>query len=244
MDDKSKQALFGISLDSAEFTSERFSRAIAALKSYDKITFFIADGIQLYNDLAKLAADRSMLASSDWTKTRADALAQRKRWLTKMRQNLRNWPTDQLWKIIGIRDIADPSTWDIARRVRLLYLFDEHFHRDVKQQAVEFSSARDFGVTKRLLEELSVEYLLEEVALNIRIRVVGRIHDEFYLGRFPNFLRRLYAGRYLKSAGELAGVSDPDVAKYCLFDWVDDSRWEVPTDGGRPPVAGPAVTME
>ncbi len=96
------------------------------------------------------------------------------------------------------------------RNVNLLFASDERFREDVEEWANSYIDTLDIptGFAVPLRKRLSIGFVLEEIACNIRLRVGYGIDDELYPGDFPVALPNLYRpGTYSASAEDLAVVS-------------------------------------
>jgi hypothetical protein len=229
-------AFFGISVDSSAFRSAVMSQALSSgLRDYEQITFFVADRINVYNDVAKIAHDPSLLSHADFGGWSRLDLEERRRWLAKLRSDLGRWPLGQSWRVVGVSDAFDNKTGDIYRGVLILYEVDNAFRRDVNELARGFSLTRRFLAPIDVVRRLSVRYLLEEIAINIRFRVCERILDEYYPGPTMKVLPRLYWGQYIKSAFQLAGLHQDNGADFRFFEWQGaEEGWRQYRDGGWP----------
>jgi hypothetical protein len=113
----------------------------------------------------------------------------------------------------------------------ILYDLDHKFRDDVDEWAKSFVDNRYndiFLSVRRDICRMSVRYILEEAALSIRIRVLRKIADEYYIGKTIDPILGIYSGRYLKNAWELAGVPVQDT-NFSFFEYAPDdlrtARW-------------------
>ncbi len=120
---------------------------------------------------------------------------------------------------MGVEDLLDKRTYFSLRSVWLLYRVDSKFAEDINIIADKFVLKRGWNTTGKLAMEMSIAYLIEEVALNLRIRVGDAIDDEYYLGETLNVLPRLYRGEYIKTPAELIGRRAKSVPEYRFFEW-------------------------
>lgn len=225
-------ALFPISVNSDLFSSEDTVQALAVgLAGFDKITFLIADRIQIYNDITKTNGDIDAILSLDWSGSYRRDFEQRKRWLSKLRDRLRT-KTQQRWRILGVDDAADHYAYVALRSVWLLYRFDNQFAADADKAAMDFAK-RNGTDNGELLKDMSLGYLLEEIAINIRLRVLRGIFDEFYMGDTLQILPKLYQGCYSKSAEELMGRPARPKGSFRFWSWHDSKwlSWDAPKSG-------------
>jgi hypothetical protein len=75
------------------------------------------------------------------------------------------------WTLIGIDDISDPKCFNIFRNVMLAYYSIPSFRNDVDRSAHSHAQSRESRYPTDTLEHLSRGYLLEEIALSIRVHV-------------------------------------------------------------------------
>jgi tRNA-dependent cyclodipeptide synthase len=201
-----RKALFGISLDNPLYSSATMRAGLSAgLRSYDEIVFLIADSLQIYNYVAKNISDKTSAAATDWSAPHSQYFVERSKWLAKIRARLPKWDPNQKWTVVSVNTIADRKAFQIQRSVRILYAVDESFRNDVVAFAQKFA---DRDTDTRNFDQrinLSVLYILEEIALNIRLRIKLNIEDEYYLGHTFSLFRNIYGKKYLKDHNDLFG---------------------------------------
>jgi hypothetical protein len=219
-----RHVLFPISVDNTVFSTENTLGAISELLSdFDKITFLIADRIQVYNDIAKREGDLTGILSLDWSGSYRRDFAERRRWLHKLRDRLPR-SRGQIWRIMGVDDAVDRHAYVALRSVWLLYKFDRDFSADINATAKEFCARHQ--TQSSLLYDMSLAYLVEEIAINIRLRVMRGIFDEFYMGATLGILPRLYDGHYSKTAEELMGRHARAPGTFRFWSWYGQS-WQL-----------------
>ena len=217
-------ALFPISVDNKEFTTKRALNAISALRKYASITFFVADKIQIYNTLAKCGADPDRWAAIDWSARGNRMLQERSKWIQRLRNQLHDWPVHQDWNVVGVSEISDHAAYEIARNVSILFQIDDNFRRDVRLASSAFLQTHSFPSSEDISSRLSVSYLLEEIALNVRLRVSRGLSDEYYMGNTLIPLLRLYEGAYLKNVRDLVNTrSNVNSIPFRFYEWVQRS---------------------
>jgi hypothetical protein len=218
-----RKAFFPISLSNERFASKSVLSAIAAvLPDYDDITILVADKLQIYNQVSRAILEGSHSNNnSDFSFFQIEdkvsqTLVERERWLKTIKAEAGPSSSETTWHIHGLAAFGDQKAFDILRRISILYHIDLEFRSDVDQWAHSYVQRRYVGVNQAILTKLhslSASYIIEEAALSIRIRVFGRLTDEFYIGDTTEPIAKLYWGRYSKTIWELAGLA----ASECRF---------------------------
>ena len=222
-------ALIGISLDNASYSSSQMREALlsGSLNQFDKIYFLVADTLQIYNQISRITNDPDRLASQNWSLPKNQYLKERRLWLSKLQQRLPNWPEKQTWSVVGVNEVTDRRTFQIYRSVRILYTLDSKFREDVLHYAERYADKLPDSAFYEERKNLSAEYILEEIAINIRLRVGHCIAQEFYLGKtFPLFLN-IYGGKYLKNHLSLFGSNLQNKQRktsYSFNSWSDRKK--------------------
>ena len=83
---------------------------------------------------------------------------------------------------------------EIYRNIYISYITIDNFKNDIINTAREHIENNN-NPSKNSLD-LSIAYVLEEIAINLRIRVVENVYDEYYMGKLPKPLIDLYSGKY------------------------------------------------
>lgn len=130
---------------------------------------------------------------------------ERRRWLNKVRLRLGEKAVNMSWNIKSVDSVADAKAFRILRNIDILNSINPFFRQDVLSSAERFAS-RHTESYREVAVNLSIRYIIEELALSIRMRVLGNYYDEYYIG--PTLLPaiRLYSGAYVATPWELAGV--------------------------------------
>jgi len=129
---------------------------------------------------------------------------QRSKWVQRMTSQMQSSGHSH-WTLIGIDDITDPKCFNIFRNVMLAYYSIPCFRNDVDRSARwHAQQARNSHYSADRREQLSRGYILEEIALSIRIHVINEIDDEYYMRQQSPPIVNLYHGRYEFSAFDLA----------------------------------------
>jgi len=108
--------------------------------------------------------------------------------------------------LIGVDDITDFKCFNIFRNVMVAYYGVCGFQDDVNRSAKYYAQSRYPQYPIEIREQLSRGYLLEEIALNVRLHIVDGIDDEYYMGEQLGVLLNLYNSRYGFNACDLANV--------------------------------------
>ncbi len=202
-----KSLLLPISIGSECFRTKRYSEVLRYVPGgYQRIIFFVADRLQLYNRAITSSTGLGLTIRSFFSGN--DYLHERTQWLRKLGGITKlDWILTA--QIFGIDQISDLAFTRILRNVHLLYACDKAFREDVEVWARSYIEALDVatGFEVDLKTRLSVSFVLEEIACNVRLRVGLQIDDELYPGDFPVALPNLYReGTYSATAEDLAMV--------------------------------------
>jgi|GEM_PF-5599539 len=200
----STHALFPISVSNRLFSTNNVIDALSKLPSrVTQVTFLITEWLQLYNR-ANNCHSSSNLGSiiRDYNERNTD-FVNRQRWITKF---LEAYP-DVLKaspKIFGMEHYFDALYANTFRNINILRYVDDQFDRDVSRAARLFISKPNRR-TNKVAISLSEQYILEEIALNIRIRVKEMLEEEYYLGSFHLPMLKIYANCYSADVRDLLG---------------------------------------
>ncbi len=225
-----KKALFPVSLSNQAFSSSWVVPAVrAVLGQYDEIIILVADRLQLYNHIAA-AIESGMGTKQEKVsfkvfESRIDqTLSEREKWLERIKFQVGRQALSATWSVLSLRTITDRRAFDILRRVSIMYEIDDLFRGDVDSWAKRFVSRRYSKTTvedRVAIEQLSVRYILEEAAISIRLRVLGRIADEFYIGETTEPIANIYWNKYSRGCWELAGTKAYDI-DFAFFEYIED----------------------
>ena len=202
-----KSLLLPISIGSDYFRTNRYSEVLRCVpSSYERVIFFVADRLQLYNRALTSGMELGQTIRSFFSGN--DYLRERTQWIRKLGKGMNlDWILTA--QILGIDQISDLAFTRILRNVHLLFACDEAFRDDVQDWARSYVEALNIppGFAVDLRARLSVGFVLEEIACNVRLRVGLQIDDELYPGEFPVALPNLYReGAYSATAEDLAMV--------------------------------------
>jgi len=196
--------LFPISIANRTFSTENVRQGLANLPPYvSKVTFLVADWLQLYNKVNNCSQTATLGSIiRDYNKRNKD-LEYRHKWLEKLLESSHNL-TIPSYEIFGMEHYFDAAYANVFRNINILKSVDKRFSRDITNAANLFFSTGN-KVKNDVALKLSEQYILEEIALNIRIRVIENIHEEYYFGSYPLPMIKIYTNSYLANAKELTG---------------------------------------
>jgi hypothetical protein len=203
-------ALFPISLSNQHFSTDNALPAVARLfERHEKIVFFVADHLQIYNKAAELSAGQVGALIDDFGSGKY-YLDQRRRWVERMVARLDRALTDGKWTVQGVDDVTDSQCFRIFRNVMIAYYSDRAFRADIDGAARTHAKRRGNDPDEDEARELlSRGYLLEEIALSVRLHVTAGIGHEYYLGSQIAAVLKLYSGTYAFDPFDLAEMSRP-----------------------------------
>lgn len=208
------RALFPISLSNQGFSTDVVLPLLPELFSaYDHITFLVADHLQIYNKALRITEGVELSDIIEDFAVGRRYLEQRERWIERAVHSLGLEGAAGRWQVLGVDDVADADCFRIFRNVMLAYYAEPAFRRDVDAAAAAHAEARQdkYPFEQRCL--LSRGYLLEEIAVSVRLHVVGGIRDEYYIGAQTDPVLGVYDGRYGFWAHQLAerpGAAEED----------------------------------
>jgi hypothetical protein len=114
--------------------------------------------------------------------------------------------------------------------VRTLYDLDSVFRRDVDNSAEDFAIRMVGGADDEVLftkaARMSANYIIEELSLSIRVRVVDNVEVEYYIGKTHAPILKAYRGEYMASVWDLAALK-PANTTFQFFQYhnsTDDER--------------------
>jgi hypothetical protein len=199
------KALFPISLSNQRFATAKVEPALRVLAHrHHEIVFLVADQLQLYNKALRVGSGLSYSEALAAFRANGQYFEERERWIRRLRLRLEKESLAQNWRVVGIADFADGDCFRVFRNVIVAYDSVDAFRVAIEATARQHALERppEYGTDRA--QRLSRSYVLEEIALSVRIRVWEAIHDEFYFGRHADVVIRLYAGAYGFSVFDLA----------------------------------------
>lgn len=235
MPTKKTRALIPISVDNPAFSTRTMVAALSAIPArYEEYIFFIADDLQLYNKAVTVQEGSELVNVLKTFNERAAYFTEKTNWLTNVRNKLNNDIANSTWTFSNIATYSDERLHDILRNVFILYSTVPKFSRDVEEAARNYVTRTEKSYSSKEVE-LSTFYILEEIAVNLRIRVEGHIDEEYYLFNYPKPMIDVYAGCYGISPFTLVGLRDED-EEFAFYRFVSerDSYWTrvLPSNAG------------
>ena len=201
-----KRALFPISVSNQAFNTKRVLPALqAVLSKYTEVVIFIADQLQVYNKAMQVADGAKLSKIIGEFGVRQDYREQRSKWIQRMTSRMQSCEASRS-RLIGVNDITDLKCFNIFRNVMVAYYSVSRFQDDVNRSARYYARNCDQPYSFDIREQLSRGYLLEEIALNVRLHIIDGIDDEYYMGKQLDVLVNLYNSRYNFNPFDLAGV--------------------------------------
>jgi hypothetical protein len=202
------KTLFPISLNNLSFSTEKVVGALKPLMyEYEEIVFIIADQLQLYNRAVSAKDGNDVALVIQQFNSGKSLYEQRSIWLNRIKTNIGIESITKKWTVRGLDEIADHYYFSIYRNVLLLFYTCNEFNQDIKKDAENFLVNKiDINIddyARRI--NLSVSYILEEIAASIRLHVNENIFNEHYLGTDLPTIINLYNGRYGIDVFSLAG---------------------------------------
>lgn len=209
-------ALFPISVSNRLFTTSNVTAALSKLPSrVSHVTFLIADWLQLYNRATNCGESMALGDVIRDYKDRNKDLINRQRWIA----NFLEASPDILSaspKIVGMEQYFDPLYAHTFRNINILRSVDAQFRQDVTDAASLFLGSSSRAANSVSLN-LSEQYILEEIALNIRLRVKEGLEEEYYLGNYHIPMLKVYANCYSASVFDLLGGEVQHPTKFLFY---------------------------
>lgn len=187
------------------------------LGAYEEVVFIIADRLQVYNKVMRSSEPSSLSIVLRDFHANQQHVEQRRRWLNKVRNRLDPNRSGSKWTVIGIDDVSDTQCFQIFRNVMLAYYTIHEFRNSVKLAAEDYVVRRQDCYPIDIKRRLSIAYILEELAISIRIRVLFEIQDEYYDGRQAPVIMKMYEGDYPISVFDIAGKQENQSNKFLFF---------------------------
>lgn len=230
--DPAGTALFPISLSNQAFSTARILPLLQDLSlRYSRILFLVADRLQIYNRALNAEWDADLRHLIRQFDDDQGYLEQRRTWIERLAQMLPRPLEEDRWQVIGVEDVADADCFRIFRNVMLLYYAHAEFRDDIDRLAEDHAQARNekYALEKRIL--LSKGYILEEIAISIRIHVCDGVADEYYVSGQAEPILRLYASEYGVTVADLAQRDPRTSSRFFRYDESNSvSHW---TEEGR-----------
>ncbi|WGH75655.1 hypothetical protein P8625_00390 [Tenacibaculum tangerinum] len=201
------KAFFPISVDNKNYSSKNLSALIKIILELDDCRpyFLIADNLQLYNKVKQTNKELSFIVQN--FKTKNQYFPERVKWINKVFK--RDFPqidesVFKKWKIKNVSEITDHKFFNIYRSLLILFNVDDEFRNDLSEAAENHTIYESIDSTE-LQIRLNRLYVLEEIAINLRMRVFNKLYSEYYLGQLPSVLTKIYYEKYSLNIKDLTG---------------------------------------
>jgi hypothetical protein len=202
-----RKALFPISVDSERFTTSRVIPALQAfVPQFQQVIVLIADGLHLYNKVQNVSDGRSLSNAIQDFKVKSAYFEQRRKWIDQVCAKMVVSHKIE-WRVLNIDAVTDEVFYPIYRNVIIAFNTIDPFRHDV-QEAAKAHALKTTALPFAQGVRLSEAYILEEIAVNLRIRVVEDVEAEFYMGEYLRVLQDLYQGKYGIDVRVLSGIRD------------------------------------
>lgn len=190
----SDQVLFPISVGNKAFKTAQAVAALDAIElPFDEIIVFVADRLQLYNKSGAVTDGTTFRAAM--TSARPNHVLEREKWFRRVFQLSLAAKGGAKAKVIGVDDITDAAFFTIYRNIVVAFAAVPDFRRDVTANAAVYLRQHRQAWSDSV-QRLSEGYILEDIALNLRLHLIGGLRREYYLGRYLPVLVALYGAQY------------------------------------------------
>jgi len=201
------KVFFPISVDNKNYSSKNLSLIINLILETENCQpfFLIADNLQLYNKVKQTNKELSFIVQN--FKTKNQYFKERVKWIEKvLNKEFPNISEDTFknWKVKNISKITDNKFFNIYRSLLILYNVDENFRNDLSIAAANHTIYESIE-SNELQIRLNRLYVLEEIAINLRMRVYNKLYSEYYLGKLPLVLINLYYEKYSLKINDITG---------------------------------------
>jgi hypothetical protein len=143
------------------------------------------------------------------------------KWIAGLNRQMLD-PHPSNWVVRSSYEYMDADFWRVYQRIVTLHCWSRKMREDIGRSAAQHVTKQGQVRASTVSRRLSEAYILEELALSIRVRVFDRIGSEFYLGEYPRPLLRLYDASYGIDVNALAGRKT-DGVEFDFFTWQRDA---------------------
>lgn len=205
------KAVFPISINNTLLNTTNVLKALSSINiEYEEVFFMFFDQLQLYNKAIKVSSAYSFNGLITEFNQHQEFFQERRKWIENIKNKLNGQVGNTKWNILNISKIADEKCFTIFRNVLIAFHTIQDFRMDVERAALEYWERKDWDVSEIKLR-LSESYILEEIALSIRLRVIEKIEDEYYTGKYLVPLLKIYNSSYGIDVFSLADVEKFDI---------------------------------
>jgi hypothetical protein len=202
----SEKILFPISVDSKRFSSTDTQAALNAIPlECEEIIFLVADGLQLYNK-ATLVSSQNLNNILNNFKIGNQYYTEREKWIKGLKPKILSPLSASTWTITSFSELTDNVFHSIYRNCLIAYFALDNFRNDIIETA-KLHRSKYLDFPSDYDTNLSIGYIIEEIALNLRLRVISNIRHEYYMGILPEPLLKLYNDKYDVSIYSICGIN-------------------------------------
>lgn len=223
------RVLFSISVGTRRFSTEHVLRSLESIVQEGRVRevwVLIADRLMLYNKSRRIDDGKpgEFKIVMEEFRSRTRELETRERWVRKLTRHFAT--SGVVFKPFGWSEFTDAKFADILRMLAIASVQVRSFGDSLDQAAAAYLDVRFGGETEAGWRDLAKLYLLEECALNIRLRVLQGIYEEYYLGDFPDPMLGLYGDEFGFGVGVLTGC-EVEGGRFRFFHRFDGQHWEL-----------------
>lgn len=214
-----KKAFIGISIAGMQNASDAFVAAFQRLdERLDEIIFLVFDDIHLYNRVIRSPNELLPVTIGKFL-SGPRYLEERTMWINRISNQIPVIHNCAKVRVLNVYSVTDKHCYKIIRNLFLLYSVDQVFRADILSAVNEYQKrSSDIAFDSKLSCELSIAYILEEIAINIRVRLLRRLEIEYYPGKCIPPLVDLYKGKYSASVYEIAERKMKNM-QFDFFEW-------------------------
>jgi hypothetical protein len=201
----SAKAFVGVSLDNRAFKRSWFRWAISSLLArHGRVLFLLADDLMRWTRTANAETGEVSFVAIDAIVSARSTTSR-----SFIQSEVQRLPSADRGRILikGWQDFSDRSFVALWRNLRIAYAANDGFKTCVDHTAA--LHVRD-EATGGLTRVLNAEYVLDEMAMCLRVTELAGFHYEYYPGPQIEPLEKLYAGAFSAGGLSVAGLTgDP-----------------------------------
>jgi hypothetical protein len=225
------KCLVPISVGSDLFRTNIFLQALRPLLSrHSCFIFLVADEIQIYNKISRINSAAEFVKTLNSFRSKNQYIEERQVWIDRVFSGLKqeDYKVPE-WSVFGIDNFIDKEFYHVYKSVLLMYESVSAFKYDIIEAArLHVEKYNNIQDHERQVN-LAIYYLLEEIAVNIRLRVCEKIFYEYYIGENLLPLIKLYHGLYDLKVEELIGYF-PSSKPFLFYHYInspDSQQWKL-----------------
>lgn len=216
--------LFPISVDSDNFSTDIVLDGLTQLTpKFNHIVFLIADSLQIYNKAKQIISGKPFDKILNEFRSRNKYFEERIIWLDKLAVQLKIDKHNKNWEYMKAETLFDKYFFRIYKLLIINFHTDNNFKSDIEIAAVNQIKKHKKEFDERELK-LNTLYILEEIALNLRVRLWNQLDLEYYIGEFHSPLIELYFGKYNLSISDICNKSTNTNFRFYMGEIIDNQR--------------------